>query len=306
MSPATSGPRPLGALLSSALDFVREYRKPVLIGAAIFGTLAALLGGGVAHRAAFGVNGMMQEMGVDTQKMEDLSERMRMGDESAATEMEKLLGERMNALGEDAESVISNRFIGMFAPLIGVAAIVGIIIAIFSHAYFLLLAVSPTQDFMAVLRRTPGYFFPLLGLWIWIFLRSFIWIPFLGIIPAIILGPRFIGSSLILVKEKRGIRESVSQSYARTKGYWGKIVGNMFVAGICVALAGIVLGIVTGMVGFVIPFGGIWLQAIVKETFAAFMTVFMIQLVMTLLSNPMMAIAAAPAAPKKTAPKKKK
>jgi hypothetical protein len=315
--PSVSGPQPLGALLSSALAFVRQYMKPILVGAVIFGTLAALLGGGVAFRAADGVNGMMKEIGMDPGMMEDLSLRIQNGDEAAIAEMETILNDKLGGMENGVPPAMKAQLIGMFAPLIGVAALVGIIIAIFSQAYFLSLAISPTQDAMAILRKTPSLFFPLLGLWIWIFLRSFAWIPVLGLIPAIILGPRFALSPVIMLKEKSGITESVRRSYSRTKGYWGKIFGNIFVAGVCMALAGIVAGIITGIIGVIIPFVGMWLQVVAKEVLSAFMTIFIVQLALTVMANPMGMAAAAPVkasmpaktvakAPTKVAAKKKK
>lgn len=286
MSPASSV-QLLGDLLSSALAFVRQYQRPVLIGAVIFGTLAALLGGGVANRAAYGVNGMMDRMGIDSQKMEELSLRIQNGDEGAMAEMEVLLNDRLGAMGDGMPSVVKAQIIGLVAPLIGVAILIGIILAVFGHAYFLLLALSPTQDFMKILNGTPKLFFPLLGIWIWMFLRSFIWIPILGIIPAVMYGPRFMLAPVIMVKEKKKIMESVSLSYARTEGYWGKIVGNVIVAALCIMLAAIVVAIVAGIIGFIIPLAGLWLQSVARFVFSAFMVAFIVQLAFTIMANPM-------------------
>jgi len=256
----------------------------------MFGTLGALIGGSVAGSAAVGMKGVMDDMGMNAAKIEELTTRMQNGDETAMQEMEALLDKGMGSMGDDMPAAMKGRMIGMFAPLIGIATFFGGIIAVFSHAYFLLLALSPTQDAMVVLKKTPKLFFPLLGLWIWMFLRSFVWIPFLGLIPALILGPRFMAAPIILVKEKKGIMESVSLSLARTKGYWGKIVGNAIVVALCVILTGIVAGIVIGIIGFIIPFIGLWLNAITKEVLGAFMAVFSVMLATTILANPMMPV----------------
>lgn len=290
MSPASSGPLLLGQLLSNSLTFVREYWKSILTGAVIFGTAGGLVAGTVAGGAAFGMKDVVNEMGMDAGKMEELSMRMKNGDETAMAEMEALLDKNVGAMGDEAKAMMAGKMLAVFAPFIGLAAILGILIAVLSHAYFLLLALSPTSDAMATLKKTPALFFPLLGLWIWMLLRSFVWIPILGFIPAIILGPRFALSPVIMIKQKKGIMESVRMSYAGTKGYWGKIVGNMIVAGLCVMLAGIVAGIVIGILGFMAPMLGVWLNAIVKEVLSAFCVVFAVQLATTLLSNPMMAV----------------
>lgn len=313
MSPASSGPQPLGVLLSSALAFVCQYIKPILIGSVIFATLAALLGGGVSNRAMNGVNGMMNQMGLDSAQMENLAERIESGDETAMAEMEQLFNDRLGDMENGLSTQLKGQMLTMFLPLVGVAALVGLLIAVFSQAFFLLLALSPTQDAMVVLKKTPALFFPLLGLWIWTAIRSFIWIPILGLIPAIILGPRFVLGPVIMIKEKKGITQSVRESYARTSGYWGKIVGNMIVAVLCIILAGIVAAMIAGIAGAMIPFAGMWLQAVAKEVLSAFMAVFAVQLSLTIMSNPMGVVAPARAtvsAPvaatkKKAAPKKK-
>lgn len=287
MSAASSGPTPLGQLLSKSFTFLQSYWKPVLTGAVIFGTLGALVTGTLAGTAAVSLGGVVNEMGMDANKLQELSLRMQNGDESAMTEMEAILDKNVGMMGDDAKGMMVGKMLAIFAPLIGMAGLLFIIIAIFANAYFLLLAISPTQDAMSVLKKTPALFFPLLGTWIWVLLRSFIWIPFLGVIIAIIIGPRFALAPVLLVKEKKGVLKSVSTSYEVTRGYWGKIVGNMIVAGLCVAVAGIVAGMVIGIVSFMVPVVGLWLHAILKEVFSAFMIAFGVMLSLTIMANPL-------------------
>ncbi len=278
--------QPLGALLTSALAFVKQYQKPVLMGIVFFGTLYTLIGGTVMHRTASGVDEMMQEIGMDTQKMQELTQRIQNGDEDAVTEMQELLTNSVGSMDHGISNAMKHQMIGRFAPLIGISGLIGGIIAVFAHVYFLLLALSPTQDAMVILKKTPALFWRLLGLWIWMFIRSFAWIPLLGLIPAIIFGPRFILAPVILVKEKKGIMESVSVSYERTSGYWGKIVGNCIVAGLCVAFTGLVAGMVAGIVSMIVPIAGIWLQELIKVALSVYMVVFGVHLATTLMAHP--------------------
>lgn len=291
---ASTPVQPLGALLSSALAFVKQYQKPVLFGAVLFGTVAALIGGTMAHSASSGVKDMMQNMGLDSGKMQELSQRLQNGDQEAATEMQKLLTNAVGDMNDGVPNLMRNQMIARLAPFIGISAFIAAIVSIFAHAYFLLLALSPTQDAMAILKKTPQLFWRLLGLWIWMFIRSFAWIPLLGLVPAIIFGPRFVLAPVILLQEKKGIMESVSLSYERTSGFWGKIVGNIIVAALCIMLAGIAAGIVSGIVGMMIPFVGMWLNAIVKEVLSAFMIVFVVQLAFTVMENSMMDMTKSP------------
>lgn len=300
----TSSLQPLGALLTSALAFVKQYQKPVLMGIVFFGTLYTLIGGTVMHRTASGVDEMMQEIGMDTQKMQELTQRIQNGDEDAVTEMQELLTNSVGSMDHGISNAMKHQMIGRFAPLIGISGLIGGIIAVFAHAYFLLFALSPTQDAMAILRRTPKLFFPLLCVWMWMVLRSFIWVPivviifpviglflfWISIIPviivSIILFPRFFLAPVILLKEKKGIMESVSVSYERTSGYWGKIVGNCIVAGLCVAFTGLVAGMVAGIVSMIVPIAGIWLQELIKVALSVYMVVFGVHLATTLMAHP--------------------
>ncbi len=298
----------LGQLLSDSWSFCKTYWKPILIAAAICGTISSFVGGGVSHKAGMQVGGMMQNMGVDIEKMEELTTRMQAGDETAGKEMEALINARFGEMTDEQSAKMAmgmgSNMIGAMAPFIGLSVLVMLLLGVASNAFFLLLGLNPTQDAMAIARRVPGLFFPLLGVWIWIFLRSFLWIPILGIIPAIIWGPRFYLAPVLLVQEKMGILQSARESYSRTKGYWGKIVGNSIVAGLCTMLASIVLSIAVGILAIMLPLLGSWVSTIAGYVFSAFMMIFMVKLSITILANP--ASGLSPVAAKAPAKTKKK
>lgn len=224
------------------------------------------------------------------EKMEELTARMQAGDETAGQEMEALINARFGDMTDEqsarmAMGIGSNMFTAM-APYIGLSVLVMLLLGVASSAFFLLLGLNPTQDTMSIARRVPALFFPLLGVLIWTFLRSFLWIPILGIIPAIIFGPRFYLAPVLLVQEKMGVLQSVRESYARTSGYWGKIVGNALVAMLCVMLGSIVLSIAIGILAIMLPLFASWVSSIVGYMFSAFMMIFMVKLSVTILANP--------------------
>jgi hypothetical protein len=310
-------PAPLGQLLSDSWAFCKMYWKPILISAAVFGTVASIIAATLAGTAAWKAGGMMDEMGIDLNRMEDLGQRMQAGDEAALGEMEAMFQDRFGDMTEEQTGQmafsLTMQMLRSMAPVLGLSALLMMILSVFSYAYYLKLSLSPTQDTMAPVKPAFSLFFPLLGVWIWSFLRSFAWIPIIGIIPAIILGPRFALASVILVQEKKGVMESVSLSYARTSGYWAKIIGNMIVAVLCIALAMIVVDIVAGIIGFIIPMAGFWLKPVAKYITMAFMAVFMTKLSLTVMGKSATAVSTpapsriakpAPAATKKAAPKK--
>ncbi len=306
-------PTPLGQLLADSWAFCKTYWKPILISAAVFGTVASILAASVAGTAAWKAGGMMDDMGIDLERMEDLGERIQMGDESAMQEMESMFQDRFGDMSDEQAGMMAAgmgmRMLGAMAPMLGLSALLMAIISILSSAYYLKMSLSPTQDAMAPVKPALSLFFPLLGVWIWSFLRSFAWIPIIGLIPAIILGPRFVLAPVILATEGKGVFESVSMSYARTRGYWGKIVGNAIVAALCILLAMIVVGIVAGILEFIIPLLGFWLKSIAKYATTAFMVVFLTKLSLSIMGKPVTtkavpvtapARAVTPAAVKKT------
>lgn len=306
MSPV-SGPVRLGQLLSMAYAFCKAHIKTIIVASIIFGTIASFLTGTLQLSAAGKMGMMMENMGMDMQKIEELTERMQAGDESASQELQAIMQDRFGSMSDD-EAANLGRSIGMnvfkgLLPQIGVGLVIGLILLVVANIYYLLLALGE-KDPIKIAKRIPGLFLPVLGVWIWAFLRSFAWIPIVGWVVAIIIGPRFALSSVILVQERKGVMESVRSSYARTNGYWGKIVGNMIVMALCVMLASLVFGIVTSIIGSLSVWTAQWLGSVAQYVFMAFGIVFMVQLALTIMANPI-AGAAAPAPLKPSAAPKK-
>lgn len=296
MSPTSVGPARLGILLSEAWSFCTTYWKPILTAALVLGAVSALVNGTIAVKTADDVGGMMQQMGMNPERMQDLSVRMQRGDESAVAEMEALLEANF---GENADQDTVARALGMnmiraVGPSLGLIGLVGGILFILAVAFYLTLALWPVQNAQVTAAAAAKSFFPLLGLIIWIFIRTFAWIPFVGFITAIILGPRFALAPVILLQEKKGIMDSASSSYSRTTGYWGKIFGNTFVAGLCLIPLMIVVAMVAGLVGFILPLGGLWVKEAGKYLAVAFSVVFSARLALTIIANPMGIVSAAP------------
>jgi hypothetical protein len=121
---------------------------------------------------------------------------------------------------------------------------------------------------------------------LWAMLRSFIWIPLIGLIPAIILGPRFIAAPLIHLMEGKGITASVSDSYSRTKGYWAKIVGNVIVIAVVTMIAAFIVSMPLSMAFSAMSVVGGVMQQIVSQAAMACMTVFTVRLSHTILQHP--------------------
>lgn len=276
--------KPLGQLLTDSWSFFQSHFMVLLVGAILFGVVSGYVaqsmqkeGEKFATHMMDGTGGMFTQEKME--KMAELTMKAMQGDEAAELELEAM-GEEMEAMAGTMEDRMMDDdfspsgFAGSFAKNFGKGFLLSMLISALAAAYFLSIAVFGIADVGLAFNKTIGNVLPILGLWIWIFIRTFVWIPVLGIILGIILGPRFIIAPLHLLEGKKSIFDSASMSYEETKGKWGKIFGNMFVAGIIVWIAVMVLGMALAAFGLV---GGL-LLGILSQLGTAFLMVFGIQL----------------------------
>ncbi len=272
---------PLGQLLSDSWSSFRRALMPIVVGAVIFGLILGVAQSFVGQRMVQKTGSALEGLGFDQQQMQDLQRRIQEGDQAALEEF----SQQMQQLGGEQGEAVSGALVSMYKgllPAIGASMLIMWVISLIASAYFLLIALNDKLTFQAALTKTPGLIIPLFLLSLWIMIRSFIWIPLLGIILAIILGPRFVCAPVLLVRDRKGVLESASMSYAKTSGYWGKIFGNTFVAAVCAMIAVMVLGMVVGILGMRVS--GI-LMPMVNMLSTAFITIFVVRLSSTVLSN---------------------
>lgn len=286
---SSAGPTRLGLLLSESFAYCTAHWQTLLLGIVVFGVLNGLITLGLGAKALQTVNTGMESMGIDTDRMAELGERMEAGDEAALGELEALMNAQFGNMSDDD---IAKKMVGpgmamakSLVPAIGLSILISILIGFLSNAYFALVAVEG-KDIAGTMNRIPKVILPLFGVALWSFLRTFAWIPFIGIIPLIILGPRFVAAPLIYLTEGKGVMGSVSSSYARTRGYWGKIIGNVIVAAIIVYVAIIVVNIVLGMLLLSMIPVMVVVKQVVMAALPAFLTVFAMRLARTVLANP--------------------
>ncbi len=275
----------VGTLLKGSWSYFTAHAKPILIAAVVFGVL--MFGMQVVFESK--TNRSMEQRFGDIDQMEDLAERIEDGDEEAFQEMMMQLGIMGDSgdIDEETARKAASDLIGNMLPMFSVFLLVMMVITIIATTFYTVLAIEGSQDFMVTLRRVPALILPMLGVWIWSFIRSFAWIPIIGVIFAIVLGPRLVMSSVILIKEQKGVFESVSLSYSRSRGYWGKIVGNCIVGSLAVMLAVFVLSILVELVGTVSVTGAAILAAALQSAATAYGTIFIVRLTNTICANPM-------------------
>ncbi len=281
MSPSSAGPAPLGQLLSDTFNYAKAHAQPLFIGALIFGVVMGVLSVSLGAQVQKNAGMMMNGMGFDLERMQELNERMEAGDEQALAELEAMT----EKVKEGDVSAAMQGMMKSVVPSLGLFAILSMLISFLAYAYYAIVAVEG-KDLNASIGRAQKVILPLAGVSIWSFLRSFAWIPVIGFIPAIILGPRFIAAPLIFLTEGKGVMQSVSDSYSRTKGYWGKIIGNLIVAGILMVVVSAVLSVIFGAILMSTSSVMMFVSQVISQLLMAVMVVFIIRLSQTVLQNP--------------------
>ncbi|MAE68317.1 MAG: hypothetical protein QF793_03135 [Candidatus Peribacteraceae bacterium] len=277
-----------GTLIKGSWNFFAAHIKPIFIGSIIFGLLMFGLQKILETQAA---NSMANHFG-DMEKMEEYAERIEQGDEEAFQEMMMKMGMMDEGeLDEEAMEDMAMDLMKGMLPMFGLAFFGMLILSLVSSIFYIVLAIEGSQDFIKSMKRIPRFLLPMLGVWIWSFIRSFAWIPVLGWIIAIFVGPRLVMSSVILVKEGKGVTDSVKLSYQRSRGYWGKIVGNSIVAAVLVMLVMFVLSIALGFFGVVSITAAAIVAMILQSMMTAYGAIFVVRLSNTIMANPLQPVA---------------
>ncbi|MDD5469347.1 MAG: hypothetical protein PHO92_00905 [Candidatus Peribacteraceae bacterium] len=275
---------PLGILLSDSWSSFRRVFATVFIGAVIFGLILGVGQSLVGQRVAQQADSTLGGLGIDMQQIQDLQQRMQAGDEAAFDEFAVAMQQFGGS--EEQQEMLTGAIFSMYKkilPMMGVSMLLMWVICLIASAYFLLIALNEKATFQEALGRVPSLIIPLLLLSLWIFMRTFVWIPFIGIITGIILGPRFVLSPVLLVRDHKGVLESAKLSYAKTGGFWGKIFGNMIVACALGLIAQVLLGFILALLGMRIAS---LLLPVAQMLITAFITIFVVKLALTVEQHP--------------------
>lgn len=141
-------------------------------------------------------------------------------------------GVRMQKLGQvpsinsgslamlDREEAMVIAYIAGIAPWSSLSfALIGAIFFV-AGTFFLTLAVAGRQSAYEVSKRLPKSIFSMIGLCFWVLVRSFIWIPFIGLLIAVYMLPRLSLSPVLFIGGANGIMKSAGASMLRTRGKW--------------------------------------------------------------------------------------
>lgn len=202
------------------------------------------------------------------------------------------------AYAEGADIVSDPRFI-----YVAIALIVAlVVVTMIANLYARLVIYDQHKSVGTSLSRAVRLFFPFIGLGLWMFLRSFVWLPFLSAIIMAgftgytqgglhqvdtamialfimhfiaVLGlvlyhyPRMYMSVILYITEKTTITAAVAECMKRTQGHWKKIVGNYILFSLRILL--ITVGLFA--LGFLLVFGGALGFGFLSESLGAAATV---------------------------------
>lgn len=236
--------------MKSWSDFQRLI-LPLAIGAVVGGALLAAVQLSLSKSAKDAL--FLGDFGPERSNIEDLQRQIAEGGPDLGS-----LREELERISEEAQregfNPVSSAAIGRFSAKAGAAILLGQLIHIAAFTYFLIIILAgKSLTVEKALRKTGQVYLPMIGLTLWIALRSFIWIPFIGIITGIIFLPRLAFAPILyLTEQQKGVLAASSESYAKTSGHWGKIFGNLFLFGLIVAVVLMLLGIVTSILGSVL------------------------------------------------------
>ena len=217
---------------------------PLLLGTMVFVPLYLLVDGAHKQQSSKIVRESLLTIGISDDRYKALDERMREGDEEAFTDFLSETQRATDAIDRMSEENREEFFrsqsvaIGLkLIPSLLIFSFLGFIVFVLSKTYFFVLALGLEQDALGALRFSLVKLIQVLGVSLWVIFRSFIWIPVIGIIPAIILLPRFVFSCVIFLTQKKGILESLKESNAKTKGKWMIVFKNYLMLFVCIAIA---------------------------------------------------------------------
>ncbi|MBM3231232.1 hypothetical protein FJZ28_02785 [Candidatus Peregrinibacteria bacterium] len=278
-------------LLSSSWNFFRSHFTVFAVAAVVVG-LVLFTGQYLLHRNTVF---MMESKFGSMERFSDFAERIENGDEQAMDDMMKEMG-MMTAEGEineDAAEMVAKHIIKGLAPALGSFAMIAILLSFLASAYYLVVAVDGTKDPIVALKRACSVVLPLIGLSIWMMLRSFVWIPLIGIIFGFIIGPRLTLAPVLYVRDGMGVFESVRVSNERSRGYWGRIVGYWILAGFTVGIAMLLIFAVFSMLLAPVPMLAGLVLIVTQHLCIAFCSVFYTQFSSDILAHPLAPVAVA-------------
>lgn len=209
-------------IASGSFGLCKIRYRSILLSALTFSLLIATVVTFVDERIHDIEDALIEEVGITS---EEFSTRVEQGfvfsDEASASaffEQLSILGFPYH--GSATTVTILPVYVLRIAPYALFLALFELFILSIAFTYYLVFFLSPSASEIDTIRRLPLAYVRMLGLSIWGFLRSMIWIPFIGPLVALYLVPHFALAPVLVLSDRATILSSLSMSIGRTHGMW--------------------------------------------------------------------------------------
>jgi len=307
----------LSTLLTRSWNVMRRTRSALLVGILAISFLSVLMQVVVGERVGAETARQVQTL-LGERKYQQLLSEMRLDgatllqwQEFSRKVSSEVQDQFTNLSREQRQEFVTKAIrdgLGNLFPILIIFIPLFILLLSWSRTFFLHLSLSPQMNVQSAVARTTQTFLPVLLLGACAFIASLIWVPvvmflliaftpyaiilfFLALIPPCYLGPRFAMAPVLYLRREAGIIGSLEQSFHRSRGHYWKIVGNMLAAAV---VSGVVLWLLLTLTDILAAVAGIsvfllvlyWARQACSFTTAAYITVFLGQLSLSLLESP--------------------
>ncbi len=211
---------PLPHFLVAVFGLLRRQWVSLLVSALCFAMMGAVAAAFVERRISSVEERMAKEQSVTVDAFRnDMQNKI----QSMTAEMmnEFVVSEPGDTVGESDTLHAYVRDVGFF--VLGLFLFFGFI-AFIASLFYLILFVSGDAGASDALTALPLRVFPMIGVYLWMLIRSFLWIPIVGVPLSFYFAPRLSLAPVILASGEASVRRSVALSMKRTKGMWLQIV----------------------------------------------------------------------------------
>lgn len=239
-------------LLRQSWTYYKSHGREILLAAAVAALLASFIQGITGQKISVIVPDFAKDLETQFPGVGEID----YNDPASFPEYLNAINEHVETLqmndDKESEAQIEAYRRGFFSVLFVIGPMlllvffaVSIIVTTLNLYYFLLALLPPqsngTQRMHQALSAIPKNILPFIGLMIWMFLRSFAWVPFIGPIIALFIGPRMIAAPVIFFTQKKGILESVRKSFAVTQNAWLYVF--LYILGMAIAIGLVAFGV---------------------------------------------------------------
>ena len=247
-----------GLLMETGQLFLR-YWKRLFAAAMILGVIVAVAQGFVGweteqYEAKLRGKGAI-EVQEDLTMLKTLERRQRNGDAAVADEIQTVrarLSAKLSMLAGERRTPLFLQEVGLSIAL---SWLITCVVTIAMCTLAILCSLQPEEELRIVIGAALRKTWPMIRLFAALLAVSLFWIPLvaivltrlrdiplsedatiiqslivcMGYVVFVLLGPRLTLAPVLLLQEQKSIRGTFAESLQTTRGYWGKLLGNLLV-----------------------------------------------------------------------------